>query len=105
MPTRTKTQVLDYDKILATLRLEREQIEEAILTIERLARRHGESGYAARGAGAKDTSSIQKRRPRKKRTLSADARKRIADATRARWAAKRAQAEKKSGQKRVAKQS
>jgi hypothetical protein len=33
--------VLDVDKMLAELRLEREQIEEAILTLERLARGRG----------------------------------------------------------------
>jgi len=32
---------LDIDKMLAELRLEREQIEEAILTLERLARGRG----------------------------------------------------------------
>jgi hypothetical protein len=32
---------LDIDKMLADLRLEREQIEEAILTLERLARGRG----------------------------------------------------------------
>ena len=35
------TQTLDVDKMLAELRLEREQIEEAILTLERLARGRG----------------------------------------------------------------
>jgi hypothetical protein len=34
-------QILDVDKMLAELRLEREQIEEAILTLERLARGRG----------------------------------------------------------------
>lgn len=33
--------MLDVDKMLAELRLEREQIEEAILTLERLARGRG----------------------------------------------------------------
>lgn len=33
--------ILDVDKMLADLRLEREQIEEAILTLERLARGRG----------------------------------------------------------------
>ena len=34
-------EILDVDKMLAELRLEREQIEEAILTLERLARGRG----------------------------------------------------------------
>ena len=33
--------ILDVDKMLAELRLEREQLEEAILTLERLARGRG----------------------------------------------------------------
>jgi hypothetical protein len=33
--------ILDVDKVLAELKLEREQIEEAILTLERLARGRG----------------------------------------------------------------
>jgi len=36
-----RKQDLDVDKMLADLRLEREQIEEAILTLERLARGRG----------------------------------------------------------------
>jgi len=36
-----KVEILDVDKMLADLRLEREQIEEAILTLERLARGRG----------------------------------------------------------------
>jgi hypothetical protein len=37
----TEDLILDVDKMLAELRLEREQIEEAILTLERLARGRG----------------------------------------------------------------
>ena len=37
----TRNAVVDEDKMLAELRLEREQIEEAILTLERLARGRG----------------------------------------------------------------
>jgi hypothetical protein len=36
-----KDLILDVDKMLAELRLEREQLEEAILTLERLARGRG----------------------------------------------------------------
>ncbi len=36
-----RARILDVDKMLADLRLEREQIEEAILTLERLARGRG----------------------------------------------------------------
>lgn len=39
--TLEEVSILDVDKMLAELRLEREQIEEAILTLERLARGRG----------------------------------------------------------------
>ena len=41
MCERRRWNILDVDKMLAELRLEREQIEEAILTLERLARGRG----------------------------------------------------------------
>jgi hypothetical protein len=53
---------LDVDKMLAELRLEREQIEEAILTLERLARGRGRrrgrppSWLKESGAGPSDIS-------------------------------------------------
>jgi hypothetical protein len=58
---------LDVDKMLAELRLEREQIEEAILTLERLARGRGrrrgrppawlKDGSAANGSEGVETGS------------------------------------------------
>ena len=49
---------------------------------------------AATPSGRKAAKSSSKAKPRKKRFLSADARKRIADAQRKRWAAVRAKAKK-----------
>ena len=52
--------LLDVDKMLAELRLEREQIEEAILTLERLARgrgrRRGRPPAWLKDAGAADAT-------------------------------------------------
>jgi hypothetical protein len=58
--------ILDVDKMLAELRLEREQIEEAILTLERLARGRGRRrgrppGWlkdAAASLGAEDDDAL-----------------------------------------------
>ena len=81
--------------MLADLRAEREQIEQAILAIERLAvgtrgKRRGRrpkwmSSVVPEEATAAATFST-------KRTLSTAARKRIAEAQKKRWAAKKAQA-------------
>ena len=51
-------------------------------------------GTAAPSSGRKAAKASGKAKPRKKRVLSADARKRIADAQRKRWAAVRAKAKK-----------
>jgi hypothetical protein len=84
--------ILDVDKMLAELRLEREQIEEAILTLERLARGRGRrrgrpptwlkdaaaAVSAAGEEGSADVSAEPKRRGRPpgsktKHTASAEA--------------------------------
>jgi len=51
-------------------------------------------GTAASPSGRRAKKASAKAKPRKKRILSADARKRIADAQRKRWAAVRAKAKK-----------
>jgi hypothetical protein len=53
-------------------------------------------GTTANKAGHKTTRTAAKAKPRKKRVLSAAARKRIADAQRKRWAALRAKAKAKA---------
>ena len=53
-------------------------------------------GTASGNAGQKVKKAAAKGKPRKKRVLSADARKRIADAQRKRWAAQRAKAKGKA---------
>jgi hypothetical protein len=51
-------------------------------------------GTATAASGRKAAKAAAKAKPRKKRVLSADARKRIADAQRKRWAAVRAKSKK-----------
>lgn len=79
---------LNYNQILSSLRQKREQIEEAISVIERLAMSDGEP-TSLPGATA-HKSSTTGTPAKKKRHISAEGRKRIAEATRRRWAAKRA---------------
>ena len=53
-------------------------------------------GTAATKGGRKTKNAAVKAKPRKKRVLSAEARKRIADAQRKRWAAQRAKTKSKA---------
>ncbi len=53
-------------------------------------------GIGVAKGGRKAKKAAPKAKPRKKRVLSADARKRIADAQRKRWAAQRAKTKAKS---------
>jgi hypothetical protein len=91
---------MDILKMLDELRAERQGIEEAIAVIERLAagtrgKRRGRppkwlSGVRTETDSA-ETVATEASAP-KKRSMSAAARKRIAEAQRRRWAAKKAQA-------------
>jgi hypothetical protein len=87
---------MDILRMLADLRAEREQIEQAIITIERLAagtrgKRRGRPPAWMAGVNKKATAEAV---PDEKRTISAAGRKRMADAAKKRWAAKKAQASK-----------
>jgi hypothetical protein len=86
---------MDIHRMLADLRSEKERLEEAILTIERLAagsmgRRRGRPPKwmtdAKTAAGTADA-------PKKRRGFSAATRKRMAEAQRRRWAARKANAQ------------
>ena len=94
---------MDINGILSELREERERIEEAILTLERLVRTEGkrrgrppkwmaelQGGESNEGA-ADETATAGKRR----RRFSPEARKRMAEAQKKRWAAAR---EKQEGE-------
>jgi hypothetical protein len=82
---------MDFDALLAQLRTEREMLEEAILAMERLARGSGKRrGRPPKWLAEQKADPGQEApRPKKKRAISAEARQRMAEAQRKRWAAKR----------------
>ena len=80
---------MDLLSMLSELRSERSQIEEAIMALERLARGQGKRRgrplkWMSEAHHAPNPSS-----PGKRRVVSAEARKRMAEAQRKRWAAVR----------------
>jgi hypothetical protein len=88
---------MDIHSILAELRSEKDRLEEAILTIERLAvgsltKRRGRPpkwmASAKADAGPSPVSETQG--PRKRRKFSAATRKKMAEAQRKRWASRKA---------------
>ena len=91
---------MDILKMLASLRAEREQIVEAIVAIERLAvgtrgKRRGRPPKWLAGADKAVNKAVENKigesaAPAPKRTMSAAARKKMADAQKKRWAAKKA---------------
>ncbi len=88
---------MDILKMLAELHAERQQIDQAILVVERLAAgtRGKRRGRPPKWMSAVDSEAAAATAPRKKRAVSAAARKRMAAAQKRRWAAKRAQASAK----------
>ena len=84
---------MDILKMLADLRAERQQIEEAIVAIERLAvgTRGKRRGRPPKWMAAETEEVVEAATFSTKRTVSASARKRIAAAQKKRWAAKKAQ--------------
>jgi hypothetical protein len=86
---------MDILKMLADLRAERQQVQEAIVAIERLATgTHGKRrGRPPKWmSSAVDNNARPATTPRTKRTVSAAGRKRMAEAQKRRWAAKKVQA-------------
>ena len=81
---------MDLVRMLAELRSERQQVEEAILVIERLALSGGtRRGRPPKWLAATKQEGIPGAKPR--RRFSAVTRKRMAEAQRKRWAARKAQ--------------
>ncbi len=72
------------------------QIDSEIARLKQARALLATTGTAATTSARKAGKAAAKGRPRKKRVLSADARKRIADAQRKRWAAVRAKAKQKA---------
>lgn len=89
---------MDILKMLADLREEREQVGEAILVLERLAagtqgKRRGRPPKWMSAASAK-VATAGASETGEKRTVSLAARKKMAEAQKRRWAARKAQAAK-----------
>ena len=83
---------MDVNALLAQLRTEREMLEEAILALERLAR----GGGKRRGRPPKwlldvqsEPESAEAPAKKKVRVLNEEARRKMSEAQRKRWAAKR----------------
>ena len=84
---------MDILKMLAELRSEREQLDEAILTLQRLAAGQGKRrGRPPKWMSATKPADETPVEPEKKRTMSAAGRKKVAAAQKKRWAAKKAEA-------------
>jgi hypothetical protein len=85
---------MDILKMLAELRAEQQQIDEAILAIERLASGVGgkRRGRPPKWMAAISEATAESANPGTKRTVSAAGRKRMAAAQKKRWAEKKAQA-------------
>lgn len=86
---------MDVAKLLAELRAERARIEEAIIALERLggmSRRGRKPAWMTDGDGNQESGEAEETTPRK-RSFSPEARKRMAEAQRKRWAAARGETE------------
>ena len=90
---------MDIHSILADLRSEKDRLEEAILTIERLAvgsltKRRGRPPKWLANVKAGTASSLESKghEPKTRRRFSAATRKKMAEAQRKRWAARKATA-------------
>lgn len=75
---------MDFVKMLAELRTQRDQVDEAIITLERLARGGGKRrGRPPKWMKEPGGSAAPQR---KRKPFSAETRKRMAEAQKARWA-------------------
>ena len=86
---------MDVTQLLAELRAERARIEEAIIALERLggagSRRGRKPSWMTNPEGSQPQGGVDT--PPKTRHFSPEARKRMAEAQRKRWAAARGQSE------------
>jgi hypothetical protein len=87
---------MELTKVIAELRAERAAIDEALAALDRIARatagkRRGRppAWMAAAGAGTGGAIAAAPGEPRKKRSLSPEVRKKMAEAQKKRWAAYR----------------
>ena len=88
---------MDITKMLSELRSERMQIDEAIVALEHLARGGGKRrGRPPKWLAAYKASAPPKAKASKKRVVSAESRKRMAEAQKRRWALQRKQEKKEA---------
>jgi hypothetical protein len=88
--SRYNFEAMDLLKMIAELRAERAGIEDALVVLERLARSHGKRrGRPPNWMLVQGVASAAAAGERKTRVLSADVRKKMADAQKKRWAAYR----------------
>jgi hypothetical protein len=82
---------MDIQAILADLRAEKDRLEEAILTIQRLAAGHlgKRRGRPPKWMATAREATAMLTAPRKRRKFSAATRKRMAEAQKKRWSAKK----------------
>lgn len=78
---------MDVLRMLSELRAERDQLEEAIITIQRLA--VGQGKRRGRPPAWMKATKTATDVPRKRKAFSAATRKKMAEAQRKRWAAKK----------------
>lgn len=84
---------MNLSKVIAELRAERAAIDEALAALDRIARatvgkRRGRPpAWLAAAAGAVSAASAATEEPKKKRSLSPEVRKKMAEAQKKRWAA------------------
>jgi hypothetical protein len=83
---------MDINQILEQLRAEREQIEAAILALERLVRGGGKRrGRPPKWLQPDGVGGAPEGEPKKPRKFTEEARRRMSEAQRKRWAAKHVQ--------------
>jgi hypothetical protein len=82
---------MELSKVIAELRAERAAIDEALAALDRIARATvgKRRGRPPAWLAAATTGAIPAGEPKKKRTLSAEVRKKMAEAQKKRWAAYR----------------
>jgi hypothetical protein len=81
---------MDVTKMIAELRSQRDQLDEAIIALERMIRGTGKRrGRPPKWLSAASAEEPVKKERKKKRVVSPEARKRMAEAQRRRWEAAR----------------
>ncbi len=89
---------MDVTKMIAELRSQRDQLDEAILALERMIRGTGKRrGRPPKWLSEANAEEPVKKERKRKRVVSAEARKRMAEAQRRRWETARKTDESEAG--------